>query len=94
MTQQDVQRGLNLIRYSGVVITLTVFVTMLAVSIVIGQSIDGATGVTNVTGWTFSALLPYTIGFTVMAAILSVIVYFGYRTYAMGRVPQQRAQGA
>jgi hypothetical protein len=35
---------------------------------------------------TLSAGLPYLIGFTVLAAVLSIVLYFGYRAYATRRV--------
>ena len=85
MTQQDVNRGLRLVRYGGIVITVTVFVFLLGFLLVIGTGIDQATG-SSATGITLSAGLPYLIGFTVLAAVLSVVLYFAYRAYAMRRV--------
>jgi hypothetical protein len=85
MTQQDVNRGLRLVRYGGIVITVTVFVFLLGFLLVIGTQIDAATG-GGATGTTLSAGMPYLIGFTVLAAVLSVILYFAYRAYAMQRV--------
>ena len=81
MTEAEVKRALNLVRYGGVVITVTVFVALLAFALIVGNAIDP-----SLAGPTFNALLPYTIGFTVMAAVLSIILYFGYRAYLMGRM--------
>lgn len=85
MTQEQLDRGLRLVRYGGVVITVTVFVVLLAFMVVVGNSIGSATGA-GVTGMSLSAGLPYIIGFTVLAAVLSVVLYFAYRMYATGRV--------
>jgi hypothetical protein len=79
MTEAEVQRGLRLIRYGGIVITITVFVVLLAFALVTGNALGA-------TGDTFNSLLPYIAGFTVLAAILSVVLYFGYRAYLMGRM--------
>jgi carbon starvation protein CstA len=88
MTEQEVQRSLRLVRYGGVVITVTVFVTLLAFAIVTSGAIGGATGI-SITGSTLNSLLPYIIGLTIAAAVLSVVLFFAYRAYLMGRV--QRA---
>lgn len=88
LTEQEVKRSLRLVRYGGVVITVTVFVTLLAFAVVTGSAIGGATG-TSLTGNTINSLLPYILGLTVMAAVLSIILFFAYRAYLMGRV--QRA---
>jgi len=85
MTEQDtIKRKLRLIRYGGVVVTVTVFVVLLAFAFMFGQQIDQQTGL-QTTGSFFNSLLVYIIGFTVFAAVLSVVVYFGYRAYLMGR---------
>jgi hypothetical protein len=83
MTEAEVKRSLNLIRYGGVVITITVFVVLLAFALVVGNAIDP-----SLSGRTFNALLPYIIGFTVFAAVLSAALWFGYRAYLMGRMKQ------
>ena len=85
MTQEQFNRGLRLVRYGGVVITITVFIVLLAFMLIIGNSIDAATG-GSTTGLTLSATFPYIIGFTVLAAVLSVVLYFGYRMYASRRM--------
>ena len=85
MTQEQVNRGLRLIRYGGVVITVTVFIVLLAFILIVGNTIDAATGA-GTTGMTLSAVLPYVIGFTILSAVLSVGLYFGYRMYATGRL--------
>jgi carbon starvation protein CstA len=83
MTEAEVKRSLNLIRYGGVVITVTVFVVLLAFALVVGNAIDP-----SLAGKTFNSLLPYIIGFTVLAAVLSIALFFGYRAYLMGRMKQ------
>ena len=80
MTEAEVQRGLRLVRYGGIVITVTVFVILLAFAVVTGNAIPGASGAT------FNSLLPYIIGFTVLSAILSVVLYFAYRAYLNGKM--------
>jgi hypothetical protein len=79
MTEAEVQRGLRLVRYGGVVITVTVFVALLAFALVTGNAL-GASGLT------LNSLLPYILVITVLAAILSVALYFGYRAYLMGKL--------
>ena len=85
MTQDQFNRGLRLVRYGGVVITITVFVVLLAFMFIIGNTIDAATG-GGTTGMTLNATFPYIIGFTILAAVLSVVLYFGYRMYAARRL--------
>jgi hypothetical protein len=89
MTEQEMKRSLSLVRYGGVVITVTVFVALLAFAIVTSGAIGAQMG-TSLTGATISSMLPYIIGLTVAAAVLSVLMYFGYRAYLMGR--SQRVQ--
>jgi hypothetical protein len=84
MTETEVKRALNLVRYGGIVTTVIVFVALLAFSLVIGNALSQVDP--SATGLTFSALLPYTIGFTVLAAVLSIILFFAYRAYLMGRM--------
>jgi Mn2+/Fe2+ NRAMP family transporter len=86
MTDQEVQRSLRLVRYGGVVITVTVFVVLLAFALVAGQAIDRTNPTAGAaTSATFSSFLPYIVGFTIFAAILSVVLWFGYRAYLTGR---------
>ena len=85
MTEQEtIKRKLRLIRYGGVVVTVTVFVVLLAFAIMLGQQIDQQTGL-QTTGSFFNSLLIYIIGFTVFAAVLSIVVYFAYRAFLMSR---------
>ena len=88
MAEQDITRSLRLVRYGGIVITVTVFVVLLAFAFVIGNTIDQQTG-SAVTGATISSMLPYIIGFTVLAAVLSVALYFGYRAYLTNRATKK-----
>jgi hypothetical protein len=85
MTQQEIKRALNLVRYGGVVITVTVFVALLAFAIVAGRAIDSTNAGVSATSSTFNSLLPYILGLTVVAAILSVVLFFAYRAYLMGK---------
>jgi carbon starvation protein CstA len=85
MTEQEtIKRKLRLIRYGGVVVTVTVLVVLLAFAFMVGQQLDQQTGF-QTTGTIFSNLLIYIIGFTVFAAVLSIVVYFAYRAYLMSR---------
>jgi hypothetical protein len=79
MTEADLQRGLKLIRYGGVVITVTVFIVLLAFSLVVGNAL-------GVSGGMLNSMLPYIIGFTVLSIVLSVVVYFGYRAVQTNRL--------
>lgn len=79
MTQAEVQRGLRLVRYGGVVITVTVFIALLAFALVAGNAF-GASGLT------LGSFLPYILIITVVAAILSVVLYFAYRAYLTGKM--------
>jgi hypothetical protein len=79
MTEDEVRRRLNLIRYGGVVITVTVFVALLAFAIVIGNAMNNP-------GIWINALLLYIIGFTIFAAVLSIVAWFAYRAVLMSRV--------
>jgi hypothetical protein len=87
MTEQEtIKRRLRLIRYGGVVITVTVFVVLLVFAFMVGQQFDLNTpGIGGATGASINALLVYIIGFTVFAAALSILVYFGYRAYLTRR---------
>ncbi len=77
MTEQEIKHSLNLVRYGGIVVTAVVFVALLGFSVIVGNALS--------TGDLLSQMLPYIIGFTVLAAILSVVLYFVYRAYLMGR---------
>ena len=85
MTQQEIRRALNLVRYGGVVITVTVFVALLAFAIVVGRAIDAGNPGAGASSATFNSLLPYILILTVIAAVLSIILFFGYRAYLMSR---------
>lgn len=75
MSDKDIQRGLNLVRYGGIVVTLMVFITLVAYFFAIDPTGGQLLGQT----WL------YILGFTILAAILSVALYFGYRAYLMGK---------
>ena len=93
MTEADVTRGLRLIRYGGLVVTITVFVVLFAFALIVPNAIDAQTGA-GITGQIFGTLLPYILGLTVATAVLSVVLYFAYRMYATGRVKSAQAQPA
>ncbi len=80
MTEQEVTRGIRLVRYGGIVVTVTVFVVLVAFALVTGNAIAG------VGGEILNNMLPYIIGFTVFAAVLSAIVYFAYRAYLLNKL--------
>jgi Na+/H+ antiporter NhaB len=79
MTEQDVRRSLNLVRYGGVVVTVVVFISLIAFSVVMGQS-------NNAVGLAFNEMVPYIALFTVVAAVLSVVFYFVYRAVLRSRM--------
>ncbi len=85
MAEQDITHRLRLIRYGGIVVTVTVFIVLIAFAFVVGNQIDSNVPGAAVTGSLFSSLLLYIIGFTLLAAILSVVLYFAYRAYLRGR---------
>jgi hypothetical protein len=87
MSEQDIRR-LRLIRYGGIVVTVTVLVVLLAFAFVVGNQIDRNVPGATATGMLFGSLLTYIIGFTIAAAILSAVLYFGYRAYLMNRAPK------
>jgi hypothetical protein len=66
------------VRYGGLVVTITTFVVLLAFAVLIGNA-------SSSTGLALSSFLGYIVLFTVVAAVLSVVVYFVYRAYLMGR---------
>ncbi|HLY27376.1 MAG TPA: hypothetical protein VKQ72_13620 [Aggregatilineales bacterium] len=80
MSEDQVKRGLRLVRYGGIVVTITTFVVLLAFAVMIGSA-------SSSTGLALSSFLGYIVLFTVVAAVLSVVVYFAYRAYLMGKKP-------
>jgi hypothetical protein len=85
MTQTEINRSLNLVRYGGVVVTVVVFIALLAFAIIMDSSttlrLEGATA----GGGFLNALLPFILIATVITAILSVVLYFAYRAFLNGR---------
>jgi hypothetical protein len=79
MTEAELKRSLSLVRYGGIVITITVFIILLAFAMVTGGAFGASGAVVN-------SMLGYIIGFTVLAAILSAGLFFGYRAYLMGKM--------
>ncbi|MEP7289238.1 MAG: hypothetical protein ABI947_26095 [Chloroflexota bacterium] len=86
MSELELKRSLSLVRYGGVVVTLMVFVILLVFALVVGTGIDKAVPGAAVTGMTLGSLFPYIIGLTILAGVLSIALFFGYRAYLMGRV--------
>ncbi len=79
MSEQETKRGLRLVRYGGVVVTVAVLTSLVAFAMMTGNAIGG------LTGEGFNLMLPYIVGLTVLAAAISVIFYFVYRAYLMSR---------
>ncbi len=80
MTEDQVKRGLNMIRYTGILVTILFFIAALVFTLVI-NNITSANGVSAT-----SALLPYIIGLTIGIAVLFVVVYFIYGVVQRGRI--------
>lgn len=80
MTEDQVKRGLNMIRYTGILVTILFFIAAFVFVLVI-NNITSANGV----GAT-SPLLPYVIGLTIGIAVLFAIVYVVYGAVQRGRV--------
>ena len=76
MTEQEIKRGLGLVRYGGIVITVVVFVILLGFALVTGSALGQ-----DVIG----PMLIWIVGLTLLTAVLSIVVYFGYRQYLLGR---------
>ena len=79
MSEDQVKRGLRLVRYGGLVVTITTLIVLIAFTFIV----ESATGST---GMAMSSFIGYIVGFTVLAAVLSVVVYFAYRAYLMGKM--------
>jgi len=77
MSEDQYKRGLNLIRYVGILVTVLFFIAALAFAAILPS-----TGSTS----SFTSLLPYVVMVTVVIAGLSVILYFGYSRLQGGRV--------
>ncbi len=85
MTEQDIKRSLNLVRYGGIVVTVVVFIALLGFSL-LPVSMTGANGQV-ITGNAYNnGAVPYILGITVVTAILAVVLYFVYRAYLQGRL--------
>lgn len=80
MTEDQVKRGLNMIRYTGILVTILFLIAVIVFTLVI----NGMTSATGVS--TTNALLPYIIGLTIGIAVLFVIVYFVYGAMQRGRL--------
>ena len=79
MSEQEIKRGLRLVRYGGVVVTVAVLTSLVAFAMMTGNAIGG------LMGEGFNLMLPYIVGLTVLTAVISVIFYFVYRAYLMSR---------
>ncbi|MHB8626712.1 MAG: hypothetical protein ACYDBJ_08250 [Aggregatilineales bacterium] len=80
MTEDQVKRGLNMIRYTGILVTVLFFIAAIVFTLVI-NNITSANGVSMT-----NALLPYIIGLTIGIAVLFVVVYFVYGAVQRGRI--------
>src|SRR5258708_38493424 len=79
MSEQEIKRGLRLVRYGGVVVTVAVLTSLVAFAMMTGNAIGG------LMGEGFNLMLPYIVGLTALTAAISVIFYFVYRAYLMSR---------
>jgi hypothetical protein len=79
MTEQEVKGRLNLVRFGGLVVTIMTFVILIAVIFLVGQLTVGGTQMIQ------DALLYIVLG-TVIAAVVSIVFYFLYRSYLMRQV--------
>jgi hypothetical protein len=80
MTEDQVKRGLHMIRYTGILVTVLFFITVVVFTLVINNLISAA-GVSAT-----STLLPYIIGLTIGIAVLFVVVYLAYGALQRGRI--------
>lgn len=76
MTEKEVKGRLNLVRFGGLVVTIMTFVILVAMIFLFGQL------TTNGSQMVQDALLYIVLG-TVIAAVVSIVFYFVYRTYLM-----------
>jgi hypothetical protein len=81
MSEQEVTRSLRLIRYGGVVVTITVLIVLIGFAAVIGAQLPDTGGPSLL-----NQLIGYIVGLTVLTAILATALYFGYRARLMGMV--------
>lgn len=79
MTEQDLKRSLNLVRYGGIVVTVVAFVAMLGVFLMLGNALGE-------TGDVLNQALPYILLITLITAVLAVVFYFGYAMYLRRRM--------
>jgi preprotein translocase subunit SecG len=80
MTEEQVKRGLNMIRFTGILVTILFFVAAIVLALVF-NSLNAGTNVSPL-----SQLLPWIIGLTVAIAVLFIVVYFVYGAVQRGRV--------
>jgi len=80
MTEEQVKRGLNMIRFTGILVTILFFLAAIALALIFNNLNAG----TNVSP--LSQLLPWIIGITVGIAVLFIIVYVLYGAVQRGRV--------
>jgi len=78
MTEEQVKRGLNMIRYTGILVTILFLIATLVFAVLLNSQ--------SGTQIALSALLPYIIGLTVGIAVLFVVAYFVYASVQRGRV--------
>ena len=78
MTEEQVKRGLNMIRYTGILVTVLFLIATLAFGVLVNNQ--------SGTQIALSALLPYIIGGTIALAVLFIVVYFVYGAIQRGRI--------
>jgi uncharacterized BrkB/YihY/UPF0761 family membrane protein len=80
MTEENVKRGLKMIRFTGILVTVLFFIAAIVLALVF-NSLNAGTAVSPT-----SQLLPWIIGLTVGIAVLFIVVYFIYGVVQRGRV--------
>jgi hypothetical protein len=94
MTEEKLKHSLRLFRYGGVVVTVVVFVVLLAFSVfanglmkVTTIGADGkSTLATAQLGDTLSAMLPYILVITLATAVLAIVFFFVYAAVLRGQI--------
>jgi hypothetical protein len=94
MTEEKLKHSLRLFRYGGVVVTVVVFVVLLAFTVfangvmqVTTVAADGtSTLATAQLGDTLGQMLPYILVITLITAVLAIVFFFVYATILRGQI--------
>ena len=78
MTEEQVKRGLHMIRYTGILLVVLFLIATLAFAVLVNSQ--------SGTQIALNAMLPYIIGFTIGIVVLFIIVYFAYGAVQRGRI--------